>query len=444
MSFKKVCSILVAASMLTGLLAGCGQSSSDSTEKSSKSEAAQETKEKKSSEDVKELVLWDHHTDKEAEFLAKQVEEYNSTHPDVHITLEQIPWDDYIGTKMATAFASGEGPDIFEVFPGSILKYANAGMLAPMNEYLTEEQLADFSEASIEGVTVDEDIVAIPFEVEPLGLYYDIDKLEAKGVKPPKTWDEMIAAAKALAEEDSAGITIETVKGGHQDFQWYPWLWQLGGSVYTEDMKGSALDSPEVAKSLELWRTMFESGAANLKPSRQGSDIGMLGDGETAMEVCGSWVLVMLETVYKDRNIGVVPLPIPEGGEAATVAGGWKMAVNSQSKYVDEAADFVTWLFAGDVERSLDWCTNVKFAYSPRKSVVEAGKEIYSKGLRKVFTEEILDTAIPEMRLPAEVTSIIEDMIQAAYFDRGTEVKDTTKKAHEELESFLADYDGNL
>lgn len=434
MKRKKMCLLCLTAAVTLGTVTGYGVNNTVSAKE----------KDKGKSEDVKEIVIWDHHTNKEFDWLVEKADEYSKANPDVKITVEQVPWEDYIGTKMATAFASGEGPDIFEVFPGSVLKYADAGILQPLDEYLTEEQVSDFSEVAIEGVSVDGKIVAIPFELEPLALYYDIDKLEEKGVAVPKTWDEMIAAAQALAEPECAGITIETMKGGHQDFQWYPWLWQLGGSVYTEDMKGSALNTPEVAKSLELWRTMFETGAANLKPSRQGSDIGMLGDGETAMQICGSWAINTVETTYADKNIGVAPLPIPEGGKAATVAGGWKMGVNAQSENAEEAAKFVIWLFADAPDNALEWCTEVKFAYSPRVSVLEAGKDIYTKGLRKVFTEEILDTAIPEMRLPADVTSIVEDMIQAAYFDQNMEVMDITENAHEELEAFLSEYDGNL
>lgn len=424
MNYKKMCSLSTAFVLALGTAAGSAVTV-------------------KADEDVKELVFWAHYTGSEFEFLEKKAEEYSTINPEVHITVEQVPWDDYIGTKMATAFASGEGPDIFEVYPGSLLKYANSGILLPLDGYMTEEQVADFSEASIESVTVNGQIVAIPFEIEPLALFYDIDKFEEKGLEPPATWDEMIAAAQALATDDCAGITIETTKGGHQDFQWEPWLWQLGGSVYNEDKTGSALNDPKVAESLNLWRTLFENGGANLKPSRPGSDIAMLGDGETAMELCGSWSIVTLETTYKDRNIGVVPLPIPEGGVPATVAGGWKMCVNSQSEYTDEAAGFVTWLWADGTENPLEWCTKTKFAYSPRVSVTEAGKDIYAQGLRKQFTE-LLDTAIPEMRMPAEVVTIVEDMIQSAYFDQNVTVEEATQNAHEELELFLSDYDGDL
>ena len=54
------------------------------------------------------------------------------------------------------------------------------------------------------------------------------------------------------------------------------------------------------------------------------------------------------EEYNKDgHNIGVVPLPSPKGKDPVTVAGGQMMAVSSQSKDVDAAADFY---FSGALE----------------------------------------------------------------------------------------------
>ena len=120
-----------------------------------------------------ELKFWVFHSDKELEFFQDAVDQYNSEQSNVEVVLEQIPWDDYNGTKMATAFASGEGPDVFLVAPGLFLKYANSDVLMPLNDYIKPEVLEDFSESSIDGVSVDDEILAIPFEMELFGLYYE-------------------------------------------------------------------------------------------------------------------------------------------------------------------------------------------------------------------------------------------------------------------------------
>ena len=86
----------------------------------------------------------------------------------------------------------------------------------------------------------------------------------------------------------------------------------------------------------------------------------------------------------------------------------------------------------------------MKFAYSPRKSIVENNSDIYQKGLRSVFTNEIFGTEKAEKRLPAEISTILQDLLQAAYFDTSTDITEEVIKAEDKINEFLASYDGEL
>lgn len=393
-----------------------------------------------------ELKFWVFHSDKELEFFQSCVDQYNSEQSNVEVVLEQIPWDDYNGTKMATAFASGEGPDVFLVAPGLFLKYANSDVLMPLNDYIKPEVLEDFSESSIEGVSVDEQILAIPFEMELFGLYYDKAALEEANVEVPKTWDELYEAAKALTTDSRYGFTMETVKGTHQLFEWYPFLWQTGNDVYNEDKTAAALNQEGVLKNLEIKRKMFEEGYANIKPSRGNTEIGMLCEGETAMQINGTWAISQMQNNYPEmiEQIGVAPLPVADNGEASSVAGGWKICANANSENAEEAAKFAVWMFGDDPARMEQWCTETKFAFAPRQSIVDANEEVYQQGLCEEFTNNILGTEQPEKRLPAEVSTILQDMLQSAYFDTSVSLEDTVALAEESINDFLSSYDGAL
>ncbi|MBS5082360.1 MAG: sugar ABC transporter substrate-binding protein [Clostridiales bacterium] len=414
---RVLCGVL-ALTMVAGMLSGCGKGMGKEPGKETgdtQGKTAASDNETKSA-DAKEITFWMFQENAEYDFFKKYVDLYNEENPDVHVKMEQIPWEDYNGTKMATAFASGTGPDVFLVAPGLFLKYANS------------------------------DILAIPFEMEFLGLYYNKQALEEVNMEAPKTWNEMYDAAKALTTDTRSGLTFETVKGTHQLFEWYPFLWQTDNDVFNEEKTAAKLNQPGVIENLELKRKMLEEGSANLKPSRNNTEIGILADGETAMQINGSWAITKLEQEYPDfiDHVGLVPLPVPEGGHASTVAGGWKVCANANSKYPKEAAKFAAWLFADDASHAEEWCTEVKFAYSPRKSVVENNSDIYQKGLRSVFTNEIFGTEKAEKRLPAEISTILQDLLQAAYFDTSTDITEEVIKAENKINEFLAGYDGEL
>ncbi len=397
-----------------------------------------------SSTAVKELSLWDFHGAAEGEFFKSLPDLYAQVNPQVKITVQTVPWDDYLGTKLEAAFAAGAGPDLFFVSPGTIGKYINSGIAYPLNAFMTDTIVSDFSPSSIKGVSIGDKIYAIPFEIELVGLYYDADVLAAAGVQPPATWDDLKAAALKLKTDKRAGITIEVSKGAYQTYTWYPFLWQTGADVFTADLKHSALDQPGVAQALQLWKDLIDSGAANLRPSRSTTDIGILGDGETAMQICGSWSIPTIENQYKTKNIKVVRFPIPEGGKPADVAGGWKFMVNAKGKYPEEAAKFAVWAFGTNVDIPLKWTTVTKFAYSPRKSVIAAGQSIFTKGLRAVFTNDIYGTEKPEIRMPAEASSILEDMIQNAMFNKDYDGAKAAMEAHQRMEAFLKSYPGQI
>lgn len=389
------------------------------------------------------LTFWTFHSSAEKDFMASLPEEYMKENPNVEIEFVVIPQDEYMGAKLTTAFAAGAGPDVFFMSPGDFLKYANSGLALDLTPYFTPEIVEDFLPSSLEAVTVDGKICAIPFEVELLGLYYNKDMLAAAGVEPPATWDELIAATKALTKDKVAGLLIEPNKGYYQNFTWYPFLWQGGGNAVDIANKKGTFNSQAAVDALKLWGDLIQAGAPS-KISIPGTfDISLLGTAQAAMQVSGTWAIADLEKLYGDQNIAVAPLPIPAGGKAATCAGGWKMMVNANSQHPEEAAKFAMWCFAGGVEKPLEWCTEVKFAYSPRKSVVEAGKDIYSKGLRQVFTDEIYSSAIGEPRYPAEVVDAIGNALQNVMF-RGNDPVAEAEAANQLIDQFLQNFQGSM
>lgn len=388
-----------------------------------------------------QIRFWFFHANAEKDFMVSLGQEYAKVNPNVEVISEVIPQSEYMSTKLTAAFASGSGPDVFLISPGDFLKYANSGIAMNLNPYFTKKIRQDFLKSSLDAVTVKGKICAVPFEVELLGLYYNKDVLAAAKVAPPKTWDELIAATKKLKSDKMAGLMIEPDKGYFQNFIWYPFLWQGGGTVVNVKNKKAAFKGAAVENALKLWSDLIKAGAPSKLP--KGTWEPYIGEGTTAMQVTGTWIISRLEKEFADKNIGVVPIPTPNGGKAATDAGGWKFMVNSKSKNADAAAKFIMWAMAENVELPLKWCTDVKFAYSPRASVVKAGESIYGKGLRKVFTDQIYSTAIGEPRYPAEVVDAVGDALQDVMF-KNVDPKQAAQKANAKIAEYLKGYQGSM
>lgn len=384
-----------------------------------------------------QLRFWTFHQAKELEFMKSLAEQYHRIHPEVEIKVEYVPSDEYFqGTRLISAFASGQGPDIFFVSAGNINKFIDAQIIQPLTSEFTPAIKNDFSESSLASVTAGNEIYAVPFEVELLGLYYNEEMFRKQGLAAPKTWEEMMADAKKLKTATVSGLTVETLDSVYQTFTWLPFLWQTGADLLTENGLNSGLSQPNALKMYDYFKQMRDDQLLNLYPSRPTNDIGILANGETAMQISGTWNVNTIEKIYNQIPINVVPLPIPDGGKHVNIGGGWKIAASRNSKHADEAAKFVMWAFAQDTANPLKWVSDVKFAYSPRKSVMQAGKDFYTKGLRSVFTQQIYGTERPEPRSPGEINQIFNGSIQDILF-HSVSAKDAVSKENEKINTYL-------
>jgi multiple sugar transport system substrate-binding protein len=375
------------------------------------------------------IKFWSFHGGTEKQFLIDTVAKFNATHTDAQVELTFVNQSDYITTLIPTAYANGEAPDVLYVEPSTFTKYASKNMLADLTPYYSSELKADMQPSALEAATYQGKVYALPMEMETLGLFYNVDILKAAGIKPPTTWDELYAAAKALTTKDVYGLVLPVEKSGYTLFNWWPFMWMSGADILSKDRSTCVINTPEMANALDYWGRFFQEKLAPSSLQIGPWDIGNVGTKFAAMQVGGTYMITATETTYKDVNIGVVPFPAPNGKKSITVAGGQKLAVNAQSKNIDKAAEFIFWMYGDtkDITLASKWATEAKFAYPARFSVIKANSAVYEKGLRKVFTA-FYDTAIPEPSYSAEITDLVGDMVQSVMFG-GVKGADAAAKA---------------
>jgi multiple sugar transport system substrate-binding protein len=381
------------------------------------------------------------------------VDAWNKTHPDHRIRASYIPTSDYLnGTKLSTSFASGDGPDIFMINAPMFLRYANDGALHDLRGVLAPESLQDFKPDILGTMSVDDKIYALPAESEPVLVYYDKSAFENAGLSEgdiPTTWDAFLDVADKLTDDTRFGLCLDTNPGDYQNFTWYPFMWQAGGDV--ADSSGHAtFDGPGVVKALALWKDAITSKVApRTVQGTGGNDLpANLGDGLAGMQLMVSGGVSILGSAVPDLDFGVFKLPVPEGGEYATAAGGWSWAVNSQGRDPDTSAEFVTWALAetgkDGVSRAADWSTVQKNGcLSARNSVNKYAQDqgTYDTPEMTYINKEVLDGARGEPRYPDFVKKQVSDAVQGAMLG-DLSPESAADKAQETIANFLETYDG--
>ncbi len=372
--------------------------------------------------------------------IKSAVKQWNAANPNVQVEFQTFPAANYAGTTLTTAFAGGHGPDVFWVSPGTFLNYVNQGIAQPLDDVIAPIR-KDYLPAAIKAVTVNGHVQAIPFEAEPVALYYRKDSLKAAGVAPPKTWNELLAAAEKLTSAKQYGVVIEPTAGPYQNFTWYPFLWSAGGEVVDASWKKSLLRTPAAASAFELWGTLLDKGYAPKKTASLTADAGPLGRGETAMQVIGFWAIAQLKAAFPKVEYGITRIPAPTGRKSVTVYGGWTQMVNAKGQHVAEAKAFTKWLWVQNKGFPHNWACVTNSKFSPRRPVNAGCASVFDHAPHDYFTKQVLPTARAEPRYPDQIVKAVGDGIQAALFS-GKNGADAAKVAADEIDGFLKTYKG--
>jgi multiple sugar transport system substrate-binding protein len=407
--------------------------------------------------DSKTLSFWNFYSPggevgSQSKWFEDCVNAWNATHQ-TKVQLQYVPNQEYMnGSKLQTAFASGQGPDIFLISPGDFLRYYNGGVLADLTPFMEEEAKKDFFPNVMETRIVDGKIYGLPMEVEPMAMYYSVKAFQEAGLSEndiPKTWDQFLEISRKLTKGNRFGCLFETIPGYYQTFSWYPFMWQGGGDIASPDGKQSAFSSKATVQALKFWQDTIQQNLAprNFLGGGAGDVVANLASGYCAIQNVGIWGVSALRENAKGFEYGVFPLPTPTNGQAKTVLGGWAFVANAKGANPEEAAKFCVWALGSmkedSIQRVVDWCIKAKSDIAPRKSALDkaASQGGYDAGPMKMFKDTIFPTGRGEPRVPPEVYKAVSDAIQASQLS-GADPEQQAKEASDRIGSFLAGYSG--
>ncbi len=362
---RKICSIVMALTLVITLFAGCGAMPSTNGEST---ESANTPVGNDSNSDVSEdgkitlrVVDWsDGSASQREEFHKKYMEE----HPDINIEYTMLTVDQFKNT-IVTMIKSGEGPDIFPIPVGLTLSTAvEEEWYQPINQYVTDDFAAQFDPLSFaEGVThIGEDWYTIT-EVMPTIqclFFYNKDVLADAGVeKVPSTYSEFIDACKKVTENGNGNV-YGLIDGGKQTNRMDVLARSLaaaaGGKVAATtkvlvDNGVAPYNTTEVKAAMGFIQDLVEDGSIHPDTINISAPEAreLFAQGQAAFLCQGMWCIPSWDTNYPDLNYGVMAVPVPDGVSNTYVQAGelspW-IGIYKQSKHPQEAADYLMALYS--------------------------------------------------------------------------------------------------
>ncbi|GAB3946196.1 sugar ABC transporter substrate-binding protein [Kribbella albertanoniae] len=362
---KRSTTVLAGAVALSLALAACGGGNDNGS--SGNSGAA-----------VTSLTVLDYYNNDPDKALVQKGLDACGTKLGVSIQRETVPGDTLI-QKVLQQASSKTLPDVLMLDNPDVQQIAATGALAPLNDLgLNADGVI---QGMVDATSYDGKLYGLAPVTNTIALFYNKDMLAEAGVQPPKTWDELKAAAKKLTKPGRYGIAFNANATYEGSWQFLPAMWTNGGDE-------TDLKTPQVAEALQLWVDLVQSGSASKSVINwtQGDAKDQFVAGKAAMMVNGPWQIPALQESPKVKwDVVTFPLNKPDQTPVAPLGGeAWTVPLNKDQAKQQKAADFVKCLNSD--ENELAWA-KARFTLPTKAALLDQyAKEVPSM---KAFAEQV-------------------------------------------------------
>ena len=329
------------------------------------------------------------------------IADFRAENPDVAVNAIYAGNYDDTRVRALSAISSGEPAQLSVLFSIDVYELIEQDLIVAFDDVVGDDAeakawLESFYPALLANSEVDGKIWGIPFQRSTIVQYHNKEKFAAAGLdpeNPPSTWDELVAAAKALTTDGTWGVQIPST--GYPYWLFQAFAIQNGVELMDGDGKQTFFTDPAAIEALQFWRNL----AAEHKVSPEGTiEWGTLRqafvEGQAAIiwHTTGNLTAVRQEAGF---DFGVSPLPANARPGSPTGGGNFylfKSATEAEQKAAVRLIRFLT-----DPERAAAWSIATGYVgVSPASYETEALKAYAQEFPQAVVARDQLENAVAE------------------------------------------------
>jgi multiple sugar transport system substrate-binding protein len=318
------------------------------------------------------LTWWTGQSDAAQQLLSGLAEEFHQLHPNVTIDATSgASSTEELLQKISAGFASGKYPNISYSFGAWASELESSGRTQDITDRVTEPDVKwdEFSEAARATVQpTGGKTIGFPALVDNISLIYNKTVFDAAGVAYPDenwTWDDFRAAAKKLtdASTETYGYAYSVSGSEETTWQFWPHLWQNGGTILSDDKKKAEFASDEGVAALSFLRDMAVDDKSVYLDQTDTKFAQLFAANRIGMMTSGPWQLNDLKTAKTQYGVTVLP---GTDGDHQTVSGPdiWALLDTGDANQNYWSYEFLKWLTAA--EQDIKW--NVAYGNLPLRA----------------------------------------------------------------------------
>jgi multiple sugar transport system substrate-binding protein len=189
------------------------------------------------------------------------IQEFTAKYPKVEVQVVQQPWT---GREQAltTAVAGKSAPDVVYFNPDFVPRFVEEDLLLTLDDALGDDR-SDYVPTALSAFTYQDKLYGLPLLMTIANPAYNVKLLGELGLdRAPVSWDEMRDAARRCVARDLTFANYQA-SDGSLNLTYYPFLWQAGGQVLSDDLTKAAFQEEPGVRALTFLRELADLKALN-------------------------------------------------------------------------------------------------------------------------------------------------------------------------------------
>lgn len=331
------------------------------------------------------FTVWDANQHPVLQEIAK---EFEKIHPDIKVDVQLVPHKQY-WTKIEAAASGNMLPDMMWMNGPRFIKYASAGMLLPVDEWVKKDSLdmGKYPKGLVDLYTYEGKLYGMPKDWDVTALWYNKKLFDQAKVSYPTndwTWQDMMDAAGKITDKNK-GVYGIAAKPDTQEGT-YNTIPACGGFVISDDKKLSGYHMPENVEGIKVWLDLIDEGLSPTAAEMTETDpLDLFKSEKVAMIYAASWNVksFMENEVIKDHVDLVV---MPKLKTRSAVIHGLANVITSSTKHPEECWTFIQYLAGKEANEMWAKSGVVIPAY---EEVLDIWKSAYSNINLQAFIDEL-------------------------------------------------------
>jgi N,N'-diacetylchitobiose transport system substrate-binding protein len=286
------------------------------------------------------------------------------------VKVEYQQWSNRF-TRLDTAMAGTDGPDVVELGNTDMPKYVFNGAFAPIDKSRFENSSTWLTGLS-DPCTLDGKVYCVPYYAGARVLIYRTDLLQKSGLQPPTTYADLVSDMAKIKTDNATDPNFATfyMPGAY----WYAamaWVYGEGGQIASKGSDGKwagTLEQSNAVAGLQKWADLVKTYSKGDPTKDENDQDAIFSQGHSAFLYGNGWEVGAVQSQHKDPNdanspmvdtavkgkVASVPLPGASSGKGLpTFLGGSAIGVSGKSQNKALAQEWVKYFTDSTSQKGL-------------------------------------------------------------------------------------------